>query len=243
MAIKINRAAFEQSSFSNKDIKALTYIVHKLPKKGYYQGKVMVDEKIIDHFDLNYSDESKEHQTDIDLGVFASNSLSEKGITKFAVGGEGYVVFYNSTGTSGLRIRLDHLQKGKLQPTFDNTKLKKGDIMTVTLLRPGTYQALSANSKSALNIEVLYPSEKLLARREEVNKPMQVEVGKGGFNIKKLSLLPAQGISFRLLESSSVTIQLQKPVNGKFEDKFRFGKRKEKRKANRKARWVNQKIQ
>ncbi|MDN5216638.1 hypothetical protein QQ020_31505 [Fulvivirgaceae bacterium BMA12] len=240
MAIKINKTAFSHTSFSNEDLGSLSYIVHQLPKKGYYNGKIYQGKKVIDHFELTCSDEFKTRQVDIDICSFRNTPISEKGKSGFKVGPEGYVVFFNSQGTSGLRVRLDLLEKEKFRNTFDNTKLGKGDLLVFTLLRPGSYRALASNARSGLNLEVQYPTEKLLTRRQDLNKPVEIEVGKKGFNINSAKLLPGQGLLFRFQEPSSVITRLAKPVDeGKFNDKLKLVRKKSKKKPRRQVHWVN----
>ncbi|MEL6943029.1 MAG: hypothetical protein AAFO82_10195 [Bacteroidota bacterium] len=203
----INKPAFKKTAYDSSFIGALTYTIHQLTKEGEHVATVYLNNQIISYFNINFDKEAKSDQVDIDLGTITPQSRVAYEGNSIEVGGEGYVVFYNSKNDNSYKIVIQRMENKKMVKCFDSTKLKKGDLFVAYPIRPGKYHISGSSSKNVTELEVLYPSEEMIRKPGQIEQPIKLKSQESGFGMETAKIVPGQGIIFEFDDPAKVNIK------------------------------------
>jgi hypothetical protein len=240
----INRNLFTQTSLDSGSLTMLGAVIHSFPEPGEYHGTVLRGGNEVGNFHLAVDKDCPEMQVNIDLAAIDQPDLDHcEGELKkrLVVNPKGYAVFHVSHGAGGYAVRVGRLDgKSKGEP-FDSRELKEGDMFAATLIRPGIYSVVNANTKVRGKIVVAYskikkmpsyrPSDPVSIRctkkaleldKIEIEHTKKVlEPGKIGIERTKkvlepgkIEIEPTQGQVYHFETPSRIRIELQKPDDG-----------------------------
>jgi len=112
---------------------------------------------------------------------------------------KGYAVFHVSHGAGGYAVRAGRLDGKSKDEPFDSRELKEGGMFAATLIRPGIYSVVNANTKVRGKIGVAYPKiEKTSPYRpsdpvsirctKKVLEPGKIEIGPAQRNAERITI-------------------------------------------------------
>lgn len=140
-------------------------------------------------------------QVNIDLKDLASD--------RFVLMAGGYAVFHVSAGPGGYAVQVYRLEQGNQIKVFDNLELKDEDILSVTLIRPGTYSVTNTVNNAKAELVVNYPE---LGKTRMNLPPVKIECnGQNQISPNRIRIDPSQGMIFTFKTPSRIKIELTKP--------------------------------
>ncbi|WP_375690372.1 hypothetical protein [Pseudooceanicola sp. LIPI14-2-Ac024] len=239
----VNTAALTALRMDSAALGPLTMIVHPVEKAGSLIGTVFLGKEVVGRFDLEVLEDSDRMQADVDLSRFGrTGSTSETRFTRHKVKAGGYLLLYVGEGAGGFRVTLERAEDRKApdkpgDPVFDSAALAKGDMVAVTLLRPGAWEADGGRGGQA-RITVAYPKQGDTPFRPR-EQGHAVTVGGGKMSPKTLKTDPGEGIVFSITDDTcpQLRLSLVEPDNGPEKDIPRRGDGEGK--VRRRVRWQN----
>lgn len=233
----VNTHALSSERFDSARLGVLAMIAHPLPQPGSYLGAVMDGEINVGRFLIDVQAEHTPGQVDLDLHrARPGSAVSDRPAITYKLKTGGYLMLLVSQGAGGFRVVLDRVaeeKKGrdKAAATFDSTKLGKGDLFLLTLLRPGRWRMSEPGRGGEGTIVVSYPVPGKQAYRPA--EPVWVKLRDRAFEPDKVQIGPAQTVVFAIeTEPVSVVVSLGAPDDGK-------GDRKPPPGVRRRVRWTN----
>jgi hypothetical protein len=133
----------------------------------------------------------------------ASASASGSGLP--SVSPKGYVQFFVSQGAGGYSASVS--KEGGDKFLFDTTALGSGDLFVVSLLTPATFSMANKAGSATGTIAVSFSKE--VAARVKSTVPIYVDVSKGAFATKDVTLSSGQGLVFRIKDAARIVVQQQ----------------------------------
>ncbi|MGB3621136.1 MAG: hypothetical protein WBA20_07305, partial [Ketobacter sp.] len=128
----------------------------------------------------------------------------------------GYALFYVGSGSGGYHVKSYALDPDSKQDSFDSTRLNRGDLFGITLIRPGHYHVTNTPKKRHGKISV----EAITSGKAHYQPPdaLQIEVDTLADQNNVVTLTQAQGMVFHassedriLIELDADTIKKQQP--------------------------------
>ncbi len=216
MSVRPNLSLFTQTDVDSAALTVHVAVGHAFRTPGRYTGSVLRGEETVGSFLLDVDPDCTDMQADIDLAAGASyapgvapRQLASEHGHAFRLSPEGIALFHVGSGPGGLAARVGPIDAERGREAFDSRKLGDGDIIAVTLLRPGTYRARFGRGEAKLR--VAYPDIKRGIRRMD---PVVFEASEGGLKPKAAELQPTQGQLYRLSGGGRLQIELVEPDDG-----------------------------
>jgi hypothetical protein len=221
MKAMINRFMFSQTNLDSGSLTMLTSIIHRFSEPGEYHAAILRGEDTVGRFSIAVGDRkmtqaasSAEWQQSINidlkrLDLPGSQHLESEACHCFMLKPGGYAVFHVSTGAGGysVEIRKTGTEHGGVK-VFDSRQLKDEDILTATVLRPGTYSITNVNTKAKAGLVVAYPEIGKIPKQPET---VQIECTRNALIPDKIRINPTEGLLFRFKTTSRIKIELIKP--------------------------------
>jgi len=214
----INQHLFRHRETRSAGFNNLCTIIHKLADEGDYAGEIVQDKRLLGTFRLQYDRKNEPSQVNIDLSTFdALFRANVPGLAErrdYAVGKDGYVVFYASGHHSDLYVKLTNVQREKETLSFDSRKLGKGDFVAFRLWQPGSYAITNelGGQKAALTVMSAenhqYPDPTRL-------EPVKVTLSDKGFDPVKIENWPVQALVISTETAAALTLNSAEPVPDK----------------------------
>jgi len=219
MKTVINQHLFRHFETKSAAFNNLCTIIHKLADEGLYVGEVVQDKRLLGSFRLTYDRKGELSQVNIDLSMFdALFRANVPGIpetSNFAVGKDGYVVFYASGHHTGLYVKLTKVSKEKGSPGFDSRKLGKDDMVALRLWQPGSYTITSEPGGQKASLTVLHAENRQYPDPRKL-EPARITLSDKGFNPAKIEKWPVQALVISIeTAGSSLTLQSTTLTSGK----------------------------
>ncbi|HEX7033764.1 MAG TPA: hypothetical protein VF172_12270, partial [Nitrososphaera sp.] len=153
---------------------------------------------------------------------------------RFVLNAGGYAVFYVSAGIGGYVIQVGkHGKDGSQIGVFDSRELRDADMLSVTVIRPGTYSVTNTLNNAKAELVVNYPEP---GKTQMNAAPVRVECTAANQIVPdRIRIDPGQGLVFTFKTLSRITIDLVRPedrisrlrMNRLRAREQTFGKRKE----------------
>jgi hypothetical protein len=149
----------------------------------------------------------------LDIATLAGAMPGEAGPVGIAPG--QYVLFHALTGGEPHAVVIQPAQGGAggNSPGFDSRQLGPGDVFTTVLVRPGRYDLANALGGTPGILSVAYPVA-TPGTPYSPPDPLAIDCGPSGFTPATASLLPGQGLIFRIGAPARITISLAAPDDG-----------------------------
>src|SRR6185436_9649057 len=218
-----NQHLFRHRESNSSAFNNLCTLVHKLPEEGTYAGEVVQGKRLLGTFRLRCDAKNELSQVNIDLSTFdALFRANVAGLTAsdtYAVGKDGYVVFYASAHHDGLYVKLTKVSKENGGSTFDSRRLDNVDIVTFRLWHAGSYRISNEHGGHEAALSVLNAED---GKFPELAKrgPVRVRLSDKGFDPAKMEIWPTQPLvisvevpaALRLQSNDSVLAKHSGPV-------------------------------
>ena len=226
----INRNLFTQTNLDSGSLTMLGAVIHNFPEPGEYHGTVLRGEDEVENFHLTVDKDCPEMQVNIDLAAIDqpdSEHCESELKKRLVVNPKGYAVFHVSHGAGGYAVRVGRLDGKSKDEPFDSRELKDGDMFAATLIRPGIYSVVNADTKVRGKIVVAYSKIKKMPSYRP-SDPVSIRCTKKAFELDKtkiertkkvlepgkIEIEPAQGQVYHFETASRIRIELQKPDDG-----------------------------
>ena len=151
MTLPVNTALFDIIEFDTNVLVPQVHLVTQVQTKGQYAGVITNGDGTTKSFSLSVVASSAPQ------AVFIDVSATWKVNPTFTVAENGYVSVGCLSGSGGQKIKISN-DAGIL---LDNTQLRKGQIITLTLLRPGTHLLADTTGGAQCTVTVSYPTTPL----------------------------------------------------------------------------------
>jgi hypothetical protein len=128
---------------------------------------------------------------------------------RFVLNSGGYAVFYVSGRRGGYTVQVSNIGKGKNQTkVFDSRELKEDDVLSVIVIRPGTYSVMNPVNDTKAELVVNYPE---LGKMQKNPQPITIECTSNQIVPDRIRIDPSQGLVFNFKTPSRIKIELIKP--------------------------------
>jgi hypothetical protein len=215
MKARINRELFSQVNVDSGSLSMLSTIVHRSSEAGEYEGVVTKGAGLITRrFTIAVSGESPAAQASARAQPPAQPGqvridLKDTAPDHHVLNVGGYAVFYVSAGLGGYAVQVSKLGKDNSQiGLFDSRELKDGDMLSVTVIRPGTYSVTNSLGNARAELVVNYPEPGKMQRNAA---PVKVECPANQIVPDRIRVDPAQGLVFTFKTPSRIKIDLVRP--------------------------------
>jgi hypothetical protein len=193
----------------------MSTIVHRFSEPGEYEGVVMKGAGMITRrFTISVTGESPTAQVaaraqpPAQLGQVRID-LKDTMPDRFVLNAGGYAVFYVSAGLGGYVVQVSRRGKDNSQIiAFDSQELKDADMLSVTVIRPGTYSVTNALNNTRAELTVNYPEPGKVQRNAA---PVKVECTANQIVPDRIRIDPGQGLVFAFKAPSRIRIDLVRP--------------------------------
>jgi hypothetical protein len=208
----INQQLFRHVESRSASFNNLCTIIHKLAAEGVYTGEVVQGKRLLGTFRLTCNRKNSASQANIDLSGF--DALFRAGLpaaavpTEFAVGQDGYVVFYASGHHTDLYVKLAKLPQEKGSPAFDSRKLGAGDLVAFRLLQPGSYTISNQSGSQKAELTVLSAGDRLYPDLTKLD-PVKVTLSEKSFAPAKIEKWPTQALIISI-ETAGAALDLER---------------------------------
>lgn len=215
MKAYINRQLLGQTFFDSSSLTMLGAVIHNFSDPGEYLGTVLKGKEFVKDFHLSVDEKCPAMQVDIDLAALdkdVSENCRCKAEKRFVINPKGYAVFHVSFGAGGYSVRVGKPKGEKEAELFDSARLETGDLLAVTLIRPGVYSVTNTLTKARGKITVAYPKKEYKAYRPL--KPVNIECTEQAFKPESISIQAAQGQVYHFQTPSQIKIELLEAEKG-----------------------------
>ncbi|MGC1511089.1 hypothetical protein [Ketobacter sp.] len=216
MSLRLNRHVLEQTRYDSGLLGQLGFVVHPYPDAGHYKVEIYRHDKLQQALLIDVNASSGDSQLSIDLAATEhkrppqdpcccdDDSGSNYKSRQLAKG--GYALFYVGSGSGGYHVKSYALDPDSKQDSFDSTRLNRGDLFGITLIRPGHYHVTNTPKKRHGKISV----EAVSASKTPYQPPeaLQIEVDTLTDNNKAVTLTQAQGMVFHASQDDRILIEL-----------------------------------
>lgn len=130
---------------------------------------------------------------------------------RFFLNSGGYAVFYVSAGHGDYTVQVSTIGKVKDKnqtKVFDNRELKEDDVLSVMVIRPGTYSVINSVNDTKAELVVNYPE---LGKMQKNPQPVTIECTSNQIVPDRIRIDPSQGLVFKFKTPSRIKIDLIKP--------------------------------
>jgi hypothetical protein len=237
MKLNINRHLFSQVNMDSGSLSMMCTVVHRFSQAGEYEGIALKGQTVLRRFTIavventsstpkaaspSQSSPSSSVQTAAKPGTTdasgpANNIATQVNIdlkdltsNQFVLMAGGYAVFHVSAGPGGYAVQVNKLEKqGNQIKVFDNLELKDEDMLSVTVIRPGTYSVTNTMNNAKAELVVNYPE---LGKTRMNLSPVKIECnGQNQISPNRIRIDPSQGMIFTFKTPSRIKIELTKP--------------------------------
>jgi hypothetical protein len=219
---RINRELFSQVEIDSGSLSMLSTIVHRFSEPGEYEGIVTKGDRgvVARRFTITVAGGSSTATQADSSGAGAQHDSAQPGQVKidlkntttpdrFVLNAGGYAVFYVSAGPGGYVVQVSKLGKDNASVTaFDSRELKEGDILSATVIRPGTYSITNSLNNAKAELVVNYPEP---GKMQLSPRPVSIECTSNQIMPDKLRIDPMQGLVFTFKTTSRIKINLINP--------------------------------
>jgi hypothetical protein len=229
MKLTFDKNLFMQVGLDSGSLTMLGGVTHRFMESGQYRGVAYRGKETLGNFYINVDKNSPVAQANIDLAIFEKNPTTaagtsasgtscgcEEGVTgetRFELNPKGYAVFHVSRGAGGYSVRVAKAAEDpKEQNQFDNRELKREDIFSAVIIRPGTYSVTNTLAKGNGEVTVSYPKAGKTPYRPP--SPISVECSASGFEPAKVEVQPGQAVLFHCKVPSRIKLELRKADDG-----------------------------
>ncbi|HAX79769.1 MAG TPA: hypothetical protein DCY88_29015 [Cyanobacteria bacterium UBA11372] len=202
MKVLFNRQLITQTLFDSGALSALGSIIHNFSEPGEYYGTILRETQTEGSFRLTVDENSPTMQVKIDLAKLTPES-------QFVINPKGYTVFYVSSGAGGYAVVASKINPESASILFDSRELKEGDLLAVTLIRPGTYSVTNVNNGTKGEIVVSLPAREATTFRP--SGTVSIECTENGFVPDKIAIESTQGQIYSFRTPSRILIELVTP--------------------------------
>ena len=213
--VLLNRPVFSQQAFDSSAITVLTTLFHRFENAGDYDLIIQRDGQVIHRTNVRIEESDAPLQENINL---AGGKLDSEPGYRLAAG--GVMGFFASEGTGRYTVQISQMTEREKRRVLDNSEvIPAGDLFSVTLVRPGTYQAVNEDGKALCKIDVTMPKPES-RQKHRTDQATVVTVGKGGaYKPRNVKLMAGQTIVFHCTTPERIRLELasegrspQKPV-------------------------------
>ncbi|MEW6605191.1 MAG: hypothetical protein AB1351_10970 [Thermoproteota archaeon] len=213
--LRINRELFSQVNADSGSLTMLSTIVHRFSEPGEYEGVVTKGAGLMTRrFTVSVTGESSTAQVAAraqpptqpgQVRIDLKDTMDDR----FVLNAGGYAVFYISGGIGGYVVQVSRRGKDNSQIiAFDSRELKDADMLSVTVIRPGTYSVTNALNNARAELIVNYPEPGKIQRNPA---PVKVECTANQIVPDRIRIDPGQGLVFTFKASSRIRIDLVRP--------------------------------
>jgi hypothetical protein len=217
MRARINRELFSQVNIDSGSLSMLSTVVHRFSEPGEYEGVVMrgTGGVITRRFTIAVAGDGPASQASA-AGVQSSAppgqvriDLKDTTPDRFVLNAGDYAVFYVSAGRGGYAVQVSKLGKDNAPiSVFDSGELKDGDVLSATVIRPGTYSITNSLNNARAELIVNYPEPGKMQRNPG---SMNIECTSNQIVPDRIRIDPVQGLVFTFKAASRIRINLVKP--------------------------------
>lgn len=229
MKAGIDPQIFKQVSFDSGSVTMLASVVHGFSEPGIYLGAVRRGNGIVGRFSIEVKDTETSLQTPSQLGkrtaflsatdaqasvdlklldVPADRHLENEVYKRYPIPKDGYAVFYVPSSPGGYSVELRKIRENsKPVIDFNSRILRKGDIFTAVVLRPGRYSVKNTQNKAEGKLTVAYPEKGKVPKEPQA---VSIECAKQ-FTPNSIEIQPTQGLVFHVNAPSRIKIKLIEP--------------------------------
>lgn len=216
MKARINRELFSQVNVDSGSLSMLSTIVHRFSEAGEYEGVVTKGAGLVTRrFTIAVSGESPVAQASTTRAQPSAQpgqvhiDLKDTAPDHFVLNVGGYAVFYVSAGLGGYAVQISKLGKDNARiGVFDSRELNDSDMLSVTVIRPGTYSVTNSLGNARAELVVNYPEPGKMQRNAA---PVKVECTANQIVPDRIRVDPAQGLVFTFKTPSRIKIDLVRP--------------------------------
>lgn len=218
--LRINRELFSQVNSDSGSLSMMSTVVHRFTEPGEYEGVVMKGAAglIARRFTISVTGESPTTAPQV-AAARAQQPPTQPGQVRidlkdtmpdrFVLNAGGYAVFYVSAGSGGYVVQVSRRGKDNSQIiAFDSQELKEADMLSVTVIRPGTYSVTNALNNARAELAVNYPEPGKIQRNAA---PVKVECTANQIVPDRIRIDPGQGLVFTFKAPSRIRIDLVRP--------------------------------
>jgi hypothetical protein len=208
----VNTYALAATVHESAALGVLGTLVHPVAEPGEYAGTVLLGGRVVGRFLLDCDSDVAEQQVRIDLAACDAGLAQGRPAPTYRLAPDGYLVLYVSQGRGGYAVTLQGTRSRSRRAVFDSRVLQAGDLYAVTLIRPGAYEMGNTQSRARGIVRVTYPEAGMDLR--DPGAAVSVECGGGELSPSEVTLLPAQGLVFRIAAPSAVRVSLREADDG-----------------------------
>lgn len=230
MKLNINRHLFSQVNMDSGSLSMMCTVVHRFSQAGEYEGIALRGQTVLRRFTIAVventspkasSSPSSSFSTGEKTGAAGASgpvniatqvNIDLKSLTsdRFVLVAGGYAVFHVSAGPGGYAVQVYKIEKqGNQIKVFDNLELKDEDMLSVTVIRPGTYSVTNTMNNAKAELVVNYPE---LGKTRMNLPPVKIECnGQNQISPNRIRIDPSQGMIFTFKTPSRIKIELTKP--------------------------------
>jgi hypothetical protein len=212
----INHHLFTQTGVDSASLTMLSCVMYNFSDPGDYQGSVLRGKDTAGRFQLKVDKDSLNMQVDIDLVSVTADTpdaCCKEEQSVYVVNPKGFAVFHVSRGVGGYAVVVGRLGQERPVADFDSRELQEGDLLAVTLVRPGTYAVQLLPGGARGEIAVAYPPK---AGKAPYVPPDAVTIDCADQSLKpnRIRISCAQGQMYRFTKPSRIKIDLVKADDG-----------------------------
>jgi hypothetical protein len=209
MNARVNRQLLATTKFDSSALGMLTFAVHQFAAPGRYHATVRHGGRAVAEVPFLVDEKSDQMQLDIDLALAerAANErprgceCKDEKHSSHVISPKGFVLFHVSSGDGYSVVVSSETDK---TPSFDSTKLGRGDLFALSLLEPATYSLANTANGSTAEIRVALPEA---AKRLGELETQQIDVSEKRFARDRIEAMSTQGLVFRLAAPARIVIE------------------------------------
>jgi hypothetical protein len=212
--VRLNQWLWTTSSFDSGALGPLVTVVHRFATAGTYQAVVLRDGQRVGTACFRVTSDTGATQLNVDLadvtrpaGGAARCACREHPESAPAVSPQGYVLFHVARGLSGYAAVVGEA-KEDAQAVFDSRALTDGDLVTLSLVEPTSYDLTSPGGSAQGQIEVtpVPPGTNLRDL-----SPVYVDAARDAFQPARISVHTAQAVVFRIRGATRIVAKKRTP--------------------------------
>jgi len=225
----INRPVVSSRVFDSSSLGVLMTLFHRFAEAGDYDVKVRradsagkpAGEAIFRRFRVR-TDAKGEDQVNVDLAAaphIADSECACHDEASYHLRVDGVMGFYVSRGTGRFSVEVVHLGEKAKRTVLDSAKsVPAGDLLAVTLVRPGTYKATNliatAKTRTSSTIAVGLPKPEYGVRHDTAKALVVTTKPSGVMGESRSALQSGQTLVFAPEADARFRVSLEKDESG-----------------------------